>query len=104
MSARVYTNLRVWRHQRTDASGLSATPMGGIEGMVATPHGYVDVYSGPRMFMSVPRGKLLGPTTRLRFISNGRQYVLSYSRMLTRRGAARIATRFARDVVEGRIS
>lgn len=102
MSRRILTTIRAERASRTDASSVRVEGIG-LDGYVRTPHGYAIVYSAPRMFMTLDDGRqYLGPCTRIRVMHGGTGYTLSYSRMLTRVGAARIATRFARDVAAGK--
>ena len=72
------------------------------DGTVATPHGIVDVIISERMWTRRPSGReVLGAGAYMCFIHAGREYRLSYSGKLTARGAVRVASRFARDVVAG---
>jgi hypothetical protein len=83
---------------RTDASPIERRANGQIDGHVITPDGIVVVFSAPKMFADVDAGTYFGPTTRLRFAFGGRIHSRSYTSMLTRRGAAIVAARFAREI------
>lgn len=61
----------------------------GYEGVVATRHGYVEVYYETAN---------LGIAT-FRFLSGGTEFVLDRPGHLTRRGLARLAGRFARTMI-----
>lgn len=82
-----------------------------LRGAIATAHGYVDVVGitkGIRAWKRVPgRGSVqiggYGPVTRLKFIWKNRSYDRTYPRLLTFKGATRVAARFARDVVSGKV-
>lgn len=66
------------------------------EGHVATPHGYVLVFSDPEALND-------HGWTSLRFIWRGRTWYYTEKRAHSPRGCAILAGRFVRDVVAGRV-
>lgn len=93
MSARMKVTTQSWSHT-TNSWSLRRAEEGWLEGYVATEHGFVRVTAPP-----------LGdecPETSLTFIWRGRMYYREYNRVLTVRGAVRVAARFARDIAGGR--
>ncbi|MFN2398876.1 MAG: hypothetical protein ABR543_09605 [Gemmatimonadaceae bacterium] len=70
-----------------------------LNGVVATPHGWVRVISGRDWVFDAGLGS--PEVTRFQFLWRGRHYDRTYNRFFTWRGAARVAARFARQIAGG---
>jgi hypothetical protein len=98
VTPRVRFNDRSWVAKQT-LGNVWRDEDGNDDGYVRTPHGYVRVYGSREA--SSPDG--WGPVTGLWFVWEGREYDRRYNIHFSRAGIVRVAARFARDIVAGRI-